>query len=81
MSNSQKTQVSLNKCLFSLLRSLRWEVVRETQPAGFPAQVGGGEKHEEKYEEIRQSFFYILIVLAEVLKYSLWCCNVISVGG
>lgn len=58
-------------------------MVRETQPGGFPAQVGGGEKHEEKYEEIRQRFFffYILIVLAEVLNYSLWCCNVIGVGG
>lgn len=52
----KKSQFSLNKCLFSLLCSLHWEVVRETQPAGFPAQVGGGEKHEEKYEEIRQSF-------------------------
>lgn len=72
MSNSQKTQFSLKKCLFSLLCSLHWEVVRKTQPAGFPAQVGGGEKHEEKYEEIRQSFFFcILIVLAEVFKYSL----------
>lgn len=55
-------------------------MVRETQPAGFPAQVGGGEKHEEKYEEIRQRVFFILIVLTEVLKYSLWCCNVIGVG-
>lgn len=53
----KKSQFSLNKCLFSLLCSLHWEVVRETQRAGFAAQVGGGEKHKEKYEEIRQSFF------------------------
>lgn len=49
---------------------LHWELGRETEPAGFSAQVGGGEKQGEKYEEIRQGFFCILIVLAEVLKYS-----------
>lgn len=36
-------------------------MVRETQPAGFPAQLGGGEKHEEKYEEIRQRFFFFFL--------------------
>lgn len=56
---------------------LHWELGRETEPAGFSAQAGGGEK----YEEIRQGFFCILIVLAEVLKYSFWCCNVIGVGA
>lgn len=59
VSNSQKNQFSLNKCLFFLLCSLHWEAVRETQPAGFPAQVGEGEKHEEKYEEIKQRFFFL----------------------
>lgn len=48
------------------MSGLHWEVGREPEPAGFPAQAGGGEKHEEKYEEIRQVSFCILIVLAEV---------------